>query len=97
MQPPRFIQQVNSSGARKVLRKPASGSTLPLFACAGHTFKTSFFKPASPTELLQIRETKARAHESTARRSLHAGMVPNGVRWKNLLRRLLQSPAGIRS
>src|SRR5271169_6360394 len=36
----------------------------------------------------QIRETKNRAYEFAARRSLHAGSVPNEVRWKNLLRHL---------
>ena len=36
--------------------------------------------------LLPIRETKIRAYGMTTRRSLHAGIVPNGVCWKNLLR-----------
>jgi hypothetical protein len=43
----------------------------------------------------QTRETKNRAYEITARRSLHAGKDPNEVRWKNLLRYLrIPLPAG---
>ena len=46
-----------------------------------HQVRNSIF---AKSESRKTRETKNRAQ---ARRSLHAGKVPNGVRWKNLLRR----------
>jgi hypothetical protein len=47
--------------------------------------KTQTKRSTLHTVLSQHRETKARARRP--RRSLHTGKVPNGVRWKNLLRR----------
>jgi hypothetical protein len=62
-------------------------------------FSTSGPNPEFANQTSQIRETKNRAYEFTARRSLHAGIVPNRVpnevRWKNLLRHLrVPLPAG---
>jgi len=76
MQPSRFIQQAT-----------ANPQTEAAHFCSG---PPSLVHPAtfSQTSFSQIRETKDRAYEFNARRSLHAGSVPNEVRWKNLLRHL---------
>jgi hypothetical protein len=60
-----------------------------------HTSTAARQATFSQTSFSQIRETKNRAYEFTARRSLHTGIFPDEVRWKNLLRRLRVSlPAG---
>jgi hypothetical protein len=79
-----FIQQAISN--------PQTGTAHFYFGSAKHEFR-KLRKSGKPSH-----ENQESRYESTARRSLSAGSVPNifpdEVRWKNLLRHLVSLPAG---
>jgi hypothetical protein len=81
MQSPRSVQQANrDTHIRLTFAGQTNKSSQTVFR------KTNFANQGNQESRLRM----------TTRRSLHAGYVPNGVRWKNLLRRLLSPAAGIR-
>jgi hypothetical protein len=92
MQPSRSIQQAICYPGTKALGKSAGcGSTLLLSSCLRQPKLLLLLH----NRLLQIRETKIRAYGLLREDHYTPEYVPNGVRWKNLLRRLL-SPAACR-